>query len=80
MAYTNADWITVIDTAARETALRTHMSEIGSQITAEITSGGKARSVATLQTELTRLGIELDKLVGINARSTGSGITYTRKG
>ncbi len=79
MAYTNADWITNTDPAARETALRAHIAEISAQITAEITSGGKSRSVATLQAELARLAGELEKLVSINARTSGRTITYSRK-
>lgn len=79
MAYAYADWIAETDLTARETALRNHMAEVEALIVPDLSSGGKSRSNATLEAKLARLQTQLDKLVAINARASGSSVTYARK-
>lgn len=79
MAYAHADWITIEDPAARETALRSHIAEVSLQITADVSSGGKSRSTGNLEAYRAGLMTELQKLVTINARTSGRTVTFARK-
>ena len=76
MAYQYNDYITIEDTAARETQLRKHIQEVSVMITPDVAKGGSSKSSGRVMDYLASLKDELKALVRANRSRQGTGTGY----